>query len=69
MKLDLLKNQWLEIVFEGRNKTYGAYELRKSNRKTTVRALIIGAVIFSLAVSAPLILSLIPESLARLRMG
>lgn len=62
MKLDILNNQWLEIVFEGRNKTYGAYELRKSNRKTTVRALIIGAVIFSLAVSAPLILSLIPES-------
>ena len=62
MKLDILNNQWLDIVFEGRNKTYGAYELRKSNRKTTVRALIIGAVIFSLAVSAPLILSLIPES-------
>lgn len=62
MKLDILNNQWLEIVFEGRNKTYGAYELRKSNRKTTVRALIIGAIIFSLAVSAPLILSLIPES-------
>jgi hypothetical protein len=34
MKLDILKNQWLDIVFEGRNKTYGAYELRKSNQKT-----------------------------------
>jgi hypothetical protein len=22
MKLDILKNQWLDIVFEGRNKTY-----------------------------------------------
>jgi protein TonB len=31
MKLDILKNQWLDIVFEGRNKTYGAYELRKEN--------------------------------------
>jgi hypothetical protein len=30
MKLDILKNQWFDIVFEGRNKTYGAYELRKS---------------------------------------
>jgi protein TonB len=29
MKLDI-KNQWLEIVFEGRNKVLGAYELRKS---------------------------------------
>ena len=62
MKLDIIKNQWLDIVFEGRNKIYGAYELRKSNNKTTVRALIIGSIIFSLAVAAPLIASLLPES-------
>ena len=62
MKLDIIKNQWLDIVFEGRNKIYGAYELRKSNTKTTVRALIIGSVVFSLAVAAPLIISLIPDS-------
>ena len=62
MKLDIIKNQWLDIVFEGRNKIYGAYELRKSNTKTTVRALIIGSIIFSLAVAAPLIVSLIPKS-------
>jgi protein TonB len=43
MKLDILKNQWLDIVFEGRNKTYGAYELRKSNRKL-LKALILGAI-------------------------
>jgi protein TonB len=61
MKLDLIKNQWIEIVFEGRNKLYGAYELRKSNRKTSMRALIIGSVIFSLAVSAPLIASYLPK--------
>ncbi|MDR7209835.1 energy transducer TonB [Flavobacterium piscis] len=62
MKLDIIKNQWLDIVFEGRNKIYGAYELRKSNTKTTVRALIIGSVVFSLAVAAPLIISLLPDS-------
>jgi periplasmic protein TonB len=62
MKLDILKNQWIDIVFEGRNKVYGAYELRKSNRKTAIRALIIGAIVFSLAVSAPLIASLLPKS-------
>jgi len=62
MKLDIIKNQWLDIVFEGRNKIYGAYELRKSNNKTTVRALIIGSIIFSLAVAAPLIASFLPES-------
>ncbi|MFG4005016.1 energy transducer TonB [Flavobacterium aquidurense] len=62
MKLDIIKNQWLDIVFEGRNKIYGAYELRKANRSTTVKALIIGSVIFSLAVAAPLIASLLPDS-------
>ena len=62
MKLDIIKNQWLDIVFEGRNKIYGAYELRKSNGKTTVKALIIGSIIFSFAVAAPLIASLLPDS-------
>ncbi|MFB9077528.1 energy transducer TonB [Flavobacterium procerum] len=62
MKLDIIKNQWLDIVFEGRNKIYGAYELRKSNGKTTVKALVIGSIIFSFAIAAPLIASLLPES-------
>jgi protein TonB len=62
MKLDIFTNQWLDIVFEGRNKAYGAYELRKTNTKTTVKALVLGAIIFALAVSAPLIMSLIPDS-------
>jgi protein TonB len=61
MKLDLIKNQWIEIVFEGRNKIYGAYELRKTNRKTSMRALIIGSILFTLAISAPLIASYLPK--------
>ncbi len=62
MKLDLFKRQWVDIVFEGRNQSYGAYELRTTNNKTTYRALIIGSIFFILSVSAPLIISLIPES-------
>jgi protein TonB len=62
MKLDLIKDQWLEIVFEGRNKVYGAYELRKSNSKTTVRALIIGSVLFGFAIALPLLINMIPDS-------
>ena len=61
MKLDILKDQWLEIVFEGRNKVYGAYELRKSNPKTTVRALIIGSLLFGFAIAAPLLINMIPK--------
>jgi periplasmic protein TonB len=57
MKLDLFKKQWLDIVFEGRNKSYGAYDLRKTNSNTTFRALLIGAVFFAMAVATPLLAS------------
>lgn len=62
MKLDLLKNQWLDIVFEGRNKIYGAYDLRKTNGKTTTKSLIIGGFIFIFLVSIPVLANLIPDS-------
>jgi protein TonB len=55
MKLDILKKTWLDIVFEGRNKTYGAYELRKSNR-TTIKAYF--RTIFLVCSGAPLIIDL-----------
>ncbi len=62
MKLDLLKKQWLDIVFEGRNKAYGAYDLRKSNGKVSLRSLLIGTLIFATLVSMPLIANLLPDS-------
>lgn len=62
MKLDILKNQWLEIVFEGRNKIYGAYELRKTSSITTLKALLVGSAVFALAISAPLIWNMLPDS-------
>ncbi|AWI25532.1 energy transducer TonB [Flavobacterium pallidum] len=55
MKLDLFKQKWIDMVFEGRNKSYGAYELRKKNPKTTLIALVIGAFIFSSLLALPLI--------------
>lgn len=55
-KIDLFNKQWLDVVFAGRNKSYGAYELRRDNSKTTSRAVIIGSVLFILMVSLPLII-------------
>jgi protein TonB len=40
-KFDLYKIEWLDLVFENRNKAYGAYDLRKHNGETTARALAI----------------------------
>jgi protein TonB len=59
MKLDILKNQWLDIVFEGR-KNLQTYELREVKQKTTI-ALILGAIFFSIALTAPLIIDLLPK--------
>ena len=54
-KLDIFNPVWLEVVFTGRNQSYGAYQLRKANSSTTNKALLIGCVVFVLAVSMPLI--------------
>lgn len=62
MKLDLLNNRWIELVFEGRNKSYGAYDLRKSITKSTTKSFLIGATIFAFALLIPKLLTLIPES-------
>lgn len=51
-----------DIVFANRNRAYGAYSLRKEYPKIVTRALIIGAVIFTLGVLTPTIITaLAPE--------
>ncbi len=40
-KIDLISNSWVELVFEGRNQTYGAYQLRKGTAKRNVWSIII----------------------------
>jgi len=54
-KLNIFNKSWTDMVFEGRNKQYGAYQLRMENPKTTVRALIIGALLFIFLVATPMI--------------
>lgn len=44
----ILSADILDLVFEGRNKEYGAYELRKSYNRRITRALIITAALFLL---------------------
>jgi protein TonB len=40
-KFDLYKSEWLELVFENRNKRYGAYQLRKNHNRDMVLAMTI----------------------------
>lgn len=39
-KIDLISNDWADLVFEGRNQSYGAYRLRRSTTKRNIIAII-----------------------------
>lgn len=43
-KLDLISNEWTDLVFEGRNQAYGAYKLRKGTSKRNIWSIIIVAI-------------------------
>ncbi len=36
--VSIFEKKWIELVFEGKNKEYGAYQLRQENPKTTLKA-------------------------------
>jgi protein TonB len=46
----IFEKKWIEIVFENRNKEYGAYKLRQENPKTTLFAFLFGVVFLSTSV-------------------
>jgi protein TonB len=52
---NLYKTQWLEIVFQNRNKAYGAYALRNQNAETTIKALIYASALFSTLIMVPVL--------------
>ena len=52
-KIDLIDNSWVDLVFEGRNKDYGAYKLRKETASRNVKAL--GVVFLAAVIIAVLV--------------
>ncbi|SMO54895.1 energy transducer TonB [Solitalea koreensis] len=58
-KIDLEDSVWCEQVFEGKNKSYGAYDLRKRYSSTLRKSTILAVIFFSLAIAAPLIAKII----------
>lgn len=49
--VSIYEKNWIDLVFEDKNKAYGAYQLRQENQKTTLFALL-GGVTFALAIIA-----------------
>lgn len=64
-KLNIFKTEWIDMVFEGRNKQYGAYKLRSEAPKTTTIALIVGILLFSFAVATPIISRYLGDKLGK----
>jgi len=62
-KIDLFRKEWLDVVFENKNKAYGAYQLRQKNSSTTTRALLFASAAFILLFITPKIISLIQGAL------
>ena len=48
-KIDLISNDWIELVFAGRNHAYGAYQLRKSTGKRNLWSMVFVAAVAALA--------------------
>lgn len=71
-KLDILKQEWIDVVFTGRNKAYGAYDLRKANPRNTNRALLFGIIVFVFVISLKTIINkiegMIPKADVKVKM-
>lgn len=50
-KNQILQSEWLDILFDGKNKSYGAYELRKTYNKRLKNAIVIAISIAALFVT------------------
>ena len=52
-KLSIFETRWIDLVFEGKNKDYGAYQLRKESPKTTIISLFLALFFVLVIVSLP----------------
>ncbi len=55
--VDLSSKEWRDIVFEGKNKEFGAYELRKESDARHNKAMIVVVIIIAIAFLLPLVIN------------
>ena len=46
-KLSIYESRWIDLVFEDKNKNYGAYQLRQESTKNTVSAFFLGVLLIT----------------------
>jgi periplasmic protein TonB len=65
-KINIYTDDWCEMVFDGKNKEYGAFENRQKSSKRHGLALIIAVSVFTVGVSAPVLIKVLkPEKKSR----
>ena len=62
-KIDLFREEWLDVIFNQKNKHYGAYALRKQNAANTTKSLFYASTVFIALFLAPKVINLIKGSL------
>lgn len=55
--VNIFEKSWLDLVFDGKNKSYGAYQLRQDSSKTTLLAFLYGLLFIGLISALGLFLS------------
>jgi len=58
-KLSLYENNWINLVFENRNREYGAYQLRQENAKTSYYALFMGILLCASLATVPRVMNMV----------
>ena len=64
-KIDLIDNGWVDLVFEGKNQAYGAYQLRKDTGKRNLKALVTMFIIFAIIAAVVIAKVQIENAIAR----
>lgn len=63
--INLTSKAWCDLIFEGRNKTYGAYAMRQSSSKRHLMALLIVGVLAAFLTILPTLISTIENATRR----
>lgn len=67
-KIDLTSREWNDIVFEGRNKTYGGYYIRLTSSKRHVKAIIIVTILALFALILPALIKIVSPNKEEVKM-
>ena len=67
-KIDLISSDWVDLVFEGRNKAYGAFRLRKSTTKRNILAMVAVVILLVVAFIILTVKNFVDEQRAKVAM-